>query len=77
MLNAIIKKRVESTARSIRAKPHKLIYIIIKGMVHETQCPVLKPSLEEVKGVSFEAYIQKHEKRILKMGVCKIVGEYM
>jgi hypothetical protein len=46
-------------------------------MVHETQCPVLKPSLEEVKGVSFEAYIQKHEKRILKMGVCKIVGEYM
>lgn len=40
-------------------------------------CPVLRPSLEDVRGTSFEAYIQKHEKMILAKGVVKIVGEWV
>lgn len=41
-------------------------------VVRRPEVPVLYPTLEELGG-SFEAYIEKHERKIAEFGICKIV----
>eukprot|EP00197_Chlamydomonas_leiostraca_P012290 CAMPEP_0202869650 /NCGR_PEP_ID=MMETSP1391-20130828/12572_1 /ASSEMBLY_ACC=CAM_ASM_000867 /TAXON_ID=1034604 /ORGANISM="Chlamydomonas leiostraca, Strain SAG 11-49" /LENGTH=376 /DNA_ID=CAMNT_0049549991 /DNA_START=57 /DNA_END=1184 /DNA_ORIENTATION=- len=38
------------------------------------ECPVLKPTMEDMMSMTFEEYITKHELKIAKAGVCKIVA---
>ena len=43
------------------------------GVQRRFECPVFHPTLKDVSG-SFEAYLERLEKRYARVGVCKIVA---
>ncbi len=46
----------------------------LPGMTKAPQCPVFHPTLDDVRGMTFEEYVESIEPEFAEAGVCRIVA---